>query len=162
MRHIAKGKPHCCLTSTHYPDSPFSTIMMAFLLTITLTLTLKTLGCSRCEIASLLAFRSFAQALTGLRYVYLPDGKEATVSHSFMKLKLQSSQPTLSYRVGIFVIVIVGFRMQRYEIRLPSLSAITSYGMLQRKSFEKICFFFLSTDNKYIYACIYGQNCVTL
>lgn len=25
--------------STHYPDSPFSTIMMAFLLTITLTLT---------------------------------------------------------------------------------------------------------------------------
>ena len=34
-----------------------------------------------------------------------PDGKEATVSHSFMKLKLQSSQPTLSYRVGVNVIV---------------------------------------------------------
>ena len=31
-------------------------------------------------------------------------------SHSFVKLKLQSSQPTLILRVGVFVIVFVGIK----------------------------------------------------
>ena len=65
------------------------------------------------------------------------------MSHSFMKLKLQSSQPTLSYRVGVFVIVIVDFVIQRYGIGIPSHS---EFDMLQREK-DKWLIFFNDNDN---------------